>query len=82
MRKLIKAARDELAHNGIGSDRRVSLRVRVDPGLLDAARRASGIWDELELIEGALVLMAARDDFGPWMLAQAGRLPDDFDLAI
>jgi hypothetical protein len=71
-----------LAQEGHVSRKRVALRVRVDPGILSAARAATGITDASELVNGALALLAARDDFGGWLLAQSGRLPEDFELAV
>jgi hypothetical protein len=82
MRRRIKAAKEELARWGICSGKRISLRVRVDAGVLAAARQAIGISDASELVEGGLALLAATDDFGPWLLQQAGRLPEDFELAL
>jgi hypothetical protein len=78
----IKGAKDELARNGILSGKRVNLRLQVDPGVLAAALQASGISDVSELVEGALALLVSHDDFGPWLLTQAGRLPADFELAV
>jgi hypothetical protein len=58
--------------------RRVS--ARVDPGLIEAARIKTGINNDSELINAALAVIAAPDDFGPWFAAQTGRLPEDFEL--
>lgn len=56
------------------------MSARVDPGLVRAARAKTGLKSDSELINAALAIVAASDDFGPWLVAQAGRLPRDFDL--
>lgn len=58
------------------------LSARVDPGLIKAARTKTGFESDLELVNAALAVLAAPDDFGPWFAAQAGRLPKDFELEI
>jgi hypothetical protein len=56
------------------------LSARVDPGLIKAARAKTGLENDSDLINAALAVIAAPDDFGPWFAAQAGRLPKDFEL--
>src|SRR5262249_37031052 len=51
------------------------MSARIDPGLLAAARAKTGLKSDSELISAALAVIAASDDFGPWFVAQAGRLP-------
>ena len=58
------------------------LSARVDPGLIEAARSKTGIGNDSDLINAALAVIAAPDDFGPWFAAQAGRLPKDFELDL
>jgi hypothetical protein len=58
------------------------LSARVDPGLMQAARRKTGIGNDSDLINAALAVIAASDDFGPWFAGQAGRLPADFELDL
>jgi hypothetical protein len=58
------------------------LSARVDPGLIKAARTKTGLNNDSELINAALAVLAAPDDFGPWFAAQSGRLPQDFELEI
>ncbi len=58
------------------------LSARVDPGLIKAARIKTGLENDSELVNAALAVLAAPDDFGPWFAAQAGRLPKDFELEI
>jgi hypothetical protein len=55
---------------------------RVDPGLIEAARVKTGLKNDSELINAALAVIAASDDFGPWFAAQARRLPKDFELEL
>jgi hypothetical protein len=58
------------------------MSARVDPGLVEAARIKTGLYNDSELINAALAVIAAPDDFGPWFAAQAGRLPKDFELEL
>jgi len=58
------------------------LSARVDPGLIRAARSRTGIGNDSDLVNAALAVIAAPDDFGPWFAAQAGRLPADFALDL
>ena len=58
------------------------LSTRVDPGLLAAARRRTGLRSDSDLVNAALAVVAAGDDFGAWLVTQAGRLPEDFELAL
>jgi hypothetical protein len=58
------------------------LSTRVDPGLIEAARRRTGLRNDSDLVNAALAMIAAGDDFGIWLVRQAGRLPEDFELAL
>jgi hypothetical protein len=58
------------------------LSARVDPGLIKAARTKTGLNNDSELVNAALAVLAAPDDFGPWFAAQAGRLPKSFELEL
>lgn len=58
------------------------LSARVDPGLIKAARAKTGLENDSDLINAALAMIAAPDDFGPWFATQAGRLPKDFELDL
>jgi hypothetical protein len=49
---------------------------------MQAARAKTGLNNDSELVNAALAVLAAPDDFGPWFAAQAGRLPKDFELAL
>jgi hypothetical protein len=50
--------------------------------LIKAARAKTGLGSDSELVNAALAVLAAPDDFGPWFAAQAGRLPKDFELEL
>src|SRR5689334_21655168 len=56
------------------------LSARVDPGLIEAAKAATGIDNDSDLINAALAVIAAPDDFGAWLVSQAGTLPPDFEI--
>jgi len=58
------------------------LSARVDPGLIKAARLTTGLENDSDLVNAALAVIAAPDDFGPWFVAQAGRLSKDFELEL
>jgi hypothetical protein len=72
-----------LAENGkLTGTRTRRVSARVDPGLVEAARVKTGLNNDSELINAALAVIAASDDFGPWFAAQARRLPKDFELEL
>jgi hypothetical protein len=79
----VKFALATLTANGalLGA-RTKRLSARVDPGLIKAARTKTGFRNDSELVNAALAVLAAPDDFGPWFASQAGRLPKDFDLEL
>jgi hypothetical protein len=56
------------------------MSARIDPGLVAAARAKTGLKSDSDLVSAALAVIAASDDFGPWFVLQAGRLPKDFEL--
>jgi hypothetical protein len=71
-----------LAENGkLTGTRTRRVSARVDPGLVEAARIKTGLNNDSELINAALAVIAAPDDFGPWFAAQAGRLPNGGRMA-
>ena len=79
----IEFALSTLAASGkLEGSRAARLSARVDPGLLKAARAKTGLDNDSELVNAALAVLAAPDDFGPWFAAQAGRLPKDFELEL
>lgn len=73
----------ELERSGaLTGARSKKLSTRVDPGLIEAARRRTGLRSDSDLINAALAIVAAGDDFGAWLVRQSGRLPEDFELAL
>jgi hypothetical protein len=79
----IEFALSTLAARGkLKGSRTERLSARVDPGLINAARAKTGLGNDSELVNAALAVLAAPDDFGPWFAAQAGRLPKDFELEL
>jgi hypothetical protein len=73
----------ELQHAGaLTGARSQKLSVRADPGLIEAARRRTGLHSDSDLINAGLAVIAAGDDFGAWLVRQSGRLPEDFELAL
>jgi hypothetical protein len=79
----VEFALSTLAASGnLKGSRTERLSARVDPGLIKAARTKTGLNNDSELVNAALAVLAAPDDFGPWFAAQAGRLPKDFELEI
>lgn len=79
-----------LAHAMTALDRRqvlagrrsLKISVRVDPGLLVAARAQSGMAGDSDLVNAALALMAAPGDFGAWLVSQSGTMSKDFEIAV
>src|SRR3954452_9500025 len=83
LRAKIDMARRALENRGVlAGAQSKRLSVRVDPGLVAEAKRRSGAQNDSELVNAALALVAAGDSFGTWLVAQKGRLPDDFELPI
>ncbi len=63
---------------GRGVSKKVS--VRVDTGLLEAARLKMGVDNDTDLLTAALALAAGDDDFGAWLVTRGARLPADYEL--
>jgi hypothetical protein len=79
----LRSARHSLESRGVLSGARSKrLSVRVDPGLVEEAKRRSGLRSDSELVSAALALMAESDTFGAWLVAQKGTLSRDFELAF
>jgi hypothetical protein len=64
----------------LGRDKSARVTGRVTPQLLDAARSASGLRSDTELLEYALSRVALEDDFGARLLARKGSVPKDIEL--
>ena len=71
-----------MAAGVIGGPKDKALSVRVESALLAAARDITGIESDSDLLRAALANLVASDDFGPWLVAQAGGLPPDFELEL
>jgi hypothetical protein len=79
----LTSARRSLERRGVLSGiRSKRLSARVDPGLVEEAKRRSGLQSDSELVSAALALMAESDTFGIWLVAQKGTLSEDFELAF
>jgi hypothetical protein len=50
------------------------------PDFLNAAWARLGQGSDSKVITAALEVLRGGDDFGPWLVSQAGALPDDFEL--
>ncbi|MBA3812263.1 MAG: hypothetical protein H0X27_11600 [Caulobacteraceae bacterium] len=82
-RARVAAATDWLERRGVlAGARSHRLSARIDPGLLRAAREKLGAGSDSELVTAALAVLAGGDDFGAWLVGQAGALPQDFELAF
>ncbi len=66
----------------IGGPKDKALSLRVESALLGAARDITGIESNSDLLRAALANLVAGDDFGPWLVTQAGGLPPDFELEL
>jgi len=66
----------------IGGLKRRVLSVRLDEALVEAAKARTGITSDTELAEFALVSVALGDDYGEWLLSQAGGLDPSFELDL
>ena len=65
-----------------GGKRKHVLSARLDEALVAAAKARTGIDSDTELAEFALASLAIGDDYGEWILSQAGRLGGDFELDL
>ena len=68
---------------GVAKDKKTQrIGGRISPKLVALARRKTGIRSDSDLIEAGLLTLATEDDFGRWLIAQAGRLDKDLDLGV
>lgn len=68
---------------GVAKDKKTQrIGGRISPKLVALARRKTGIRSDTDLIEAGLLTLATADDFGRWLIAQAGRLDKDLDLGL
>lgn len=75
---LSAAIKEHLLGPGIEKDARVGGRVALQ--LLEAAKARSGISSTTQLLEYALAKVAIEDDFGEFLVSQAGTVDADLDL--
>lgn len=66
----------------IGGKKKHLLSARLDEALVNAAKARTGIKSDTALAEFALASIALGDDYGEWLLAQAGKLDPSFELDI
>ena len=70
------------AQHLIGGKKKHVLSARLDEALVAAAKARTGISSDTELAEYAWAAVAHGDDYGEWLLSQAGRLDPSFDLGL
>jgi len=73
-------ARQAAAIGLLGGEKTARIGGRVTQELLDAARSASGLQSDTELLEYALSKVALEDDFGAKLLARKGSIPKGVEL--
>jgi hypothetical protein len=79
----IRRIRELAAEKGLmGGPKRHVLNARLDQNLVAAAKARTGIASDTELAELALARLLVEDDFGEWLLAQAGRLDPDLEIDL
>jgi hypothetical protein len=75
----------ELAAAGkISGVRSEKISARVDPGMLKAAAESLGVrsGEVSDVVNAALAVAAAPDQFKAWLAGTRDTLPDDFELAV
>ncbi len=78
--KTVARLRDVRVELGSVKDKRVS--GRISGNLLGTFKARLGVTSDTEAIEMALANMAITDDFGVWLVDQAGALSADFTLEL
>ena len=63
-----------------GESSRIGARIRR--GLVEAAKRSSGIDSDTGLIEYALAKVVLEDDFGLRLVRRKGHIPQEIDLEL
>ena len=80
-RARVASAVSRLEERGVLAGKRTArLSVRVDPGLMRAARARLGPSSDSEVVTAGLAMLGGEDDFGAWLVSQADSLPEDFEL--
>ena len=64
----------------LGGPKTRIIRGRMDPALVERAKRRTGIASDTELIEAALATLVLEDDFGAWLVSQRGTVDSSLDL--
>jgi hypothetical protein len=70
------------AQHLVGGKKKHLLSARLDEALVAAAKARTGIKSDTALAEYALATVALGDDYGEWLLTQAGRLDRSFELDL
>lgn len=70
------------AQHLVGGKKKHLLSARLDEALVAAAKARTGIASDTALAEYALATVALGDDYGEWLLSQAGKLDPSFDLDL
>jgi len=61
-------------------NRTLTIRGRMPSGLVERAKKKTGIQSDSKLIEAALANLVAADDYADWLLVQRGTVSRDIDL--
>ncbi|WP_275877967.1 hypothetical protein [Komagataeibacter oboediens] len=72
-----------LTHQGVVTGvRSKKVSTRVDPGVMDAARKRLGLTNDADVINASLAMAAAPDRFKAWLMESQDTVTDDFELAV
>ena len=64
----------------LAGGRKLTVRGRMPPLLVEQAKRKTGIQSDSKLLEAALANLVAADDYAEWLLSQRGTVSKDLDL--
>ena len=70
------------AYGAIAASKDRRIAARIDDGLYDRARAATGIARDSDLVRAGLEALADPDEFGSWLAARRGSLPRDFTIDL
>ena len=72
-----------LAQRGVSTGlRSKKVSTRVDPGVMDAAKKRFGLSNESDVINASLAMAAAPDRVKTWLQGSSETVTDDFELAV
>ncbi len=72
-----------LVHRGVLTGlRSKKVSTRVDPGVMDAAKKRFGLSNESDVINASLAMAAAPDRFKAWLQDSQDTVTNDFELAV